>query len=445
MDLSFIIWNGSPDIFSIGPVTLRWYGLLFASGFLITQQILYYMFKKEGKPQADVDTLTIYMVVATILGARLGHIIFYDPEIIVNDPLGIFLPFEFKPEFKFTGLMGLASHGAAIGILFALWLYSRKRKPGQNYLQTLDRIVILVALTGALIRFGNFFNSEILGKPTDSPMGIVFINRVSESIEGDQDDPHNNVETVVVEKNKEMAAQPNGRVPVKIFIFFKPGVSENDARTFVQGQVKRILFNLSEFVDENPMTPIQFNTILDTKTNQVMARVDTLGISRHPAQLYEAISCILLFLLLLMIWMHYKQDLPEGRIFGYFMIILWSLRFVYEYLKEPQEAFELTIPLFMGQILSIPLVIIGIYFLIRSYRLLQPFMLDKVIVAAASVALVASGIMVWIVTSASSDAEKSQWYWSTMYAVFIPATVVMLYSIIRLTLLKKTTTNPHAA
>ncbi len=428
MDLSFIIWNGSPDIFSIGPVTLRWYGLLFASGFLITQQILYYMFKKEGKPQQDVDTLTIYMVIATILGARLGHILFYDPQIILNDPLGIFLPFEFKPEFKFTGLMGLASHGAAVGILFALWLYSRKGKPGQNYLQTLDRIVILVALTGALIRFGNFFNSEILGKPTDNPLGIVFINRVTESIQGDSSSPDNKIETVVVEKNNELPAQPNGRMPIKIFIFFKPGVPENDARMFVQGEVKRMLYFLSEFVDEPPMEAIHFNTILDTKTNQVMARVDTLGISRHPAQLYEAISCIVLFIFLLMIWMRYKEKLPEGRIFGYFMIILWSLRFLYEFLKEPQEDFELTIPLFMGQILSIPLVIIGIYFLIRSYRLLRPLVLDKTIVVAAGISLIASGIMVW----------KTQWYWALMYSVFIPAIVVMLYSVVRVVITKKT-------
>jgi phosphatidylglycerol:prolipoprotein diacylglycerol transferase len=368
MDLSFIIWNGSPDIFSIGGITLRWYGLLFASGFLITQQILYYMFKKEGKPQTDVDTLTIYMVVATILGARLGHIIFYDPQIIWNDPLGILLPFEFKPEFKFTGLMGLASHGAAIGILFGLWLYSRKRKPGQNYLQTLDRIVILVALTGALIRFGNFFNSEILGKPTDNPLGIVFINRVTESIKGNDERPDNKVETVIVEKNKDLPAQSNGRVPLKLFIFFKPGVTEDNARAFVQGEVKNILFYLSEFVDESPMQPLHFSTILDEKTNQVMARVDTLGIARHPAQLYEAITCILLFIFLFSIWRKYKGDLPEGRIFGYFMIILWTLRFLYEFLKEPQEDFERTLPLFMGQILSIPLVIVGIFILIRSYR-----------------------------------------------------------------------------
>jgi phosphatidylglycerol:prolipoprotein diacylglycerol transferase len=372
MDLSFIIWNGSPDIFSIGPITLRWYGLLFASGFLITQQILYYMFKQEGKPDKDVDTLTIYMVVATILGARLGHIIFYDPQIIWEDPLGILLPFEFKPEFKFTGLMGLASHGAAIGILFGLWLYSRKRKPGQNYLQTLDRIVILVAFTGALIRFGNFFNAEILGKPTDNPMGVVFINPLTTSIKNSGEGPGGNkIERVTVKQDTDKPGQGNGRVPINIFILFKPGISERDAQMFIQGDVNNALFYLSNSdlpPVEQSAQGVAFNTVVDQNTNQVMAKVETLGISRHPAQLYEAISCILLFLFLFSIWRRYKGNLPEGRIFGYFMIILWTLRFLYEFLKEPQEDFERTLPLFMGQILSIPLVMVGIFILIRSYR-----------------------------------------------------------------------------
>jgi len=109
--LNYIIWNKSPEIYSIGTFALRWYGLFFALGFLISQQILYYIYKKEGKPEKDVDTLTIYMVIATIIGARLGHVIFYQPEIIFENPISIFLPFELNP-FRFTGLQGLASHGA---------------------------------------------------------------------------------------------------------------------------------------------------------------------------------------------------------------------------------------------------------------------------------------------------------------------------------------------
>jgi phosphatidylglycerol:prolipoprotein diacylglycerol transferase len=366
--LHYIIWNGSPEIFSIGPVTLRWYGLLFALGFLISQQILYYMFAKEGKPEDDVNTLTIYMVVATILGARLGHVIFYQPEIIWQDPLGILLPFQFSPEFKFTGLQGLASHGGAFGILFALWLYARKKKPGQNYLQVLDRIVILVALTGALIRFGNYFNSEILGKPTSGPTGVVFVSRVTEALRGDPDKASNMIQSVVVERDPEAHVSPDGTVGIKIYLFFKSGIPERDTHFYLRSTVKQTLFYMNEFVVEPANDPLRFQTVLDEKTNQVMARILTTGIVRHPAQLYESVSCVILFIILFLIWQHYKINLPEGRIFGLFMIILWSLRFAYEYLKENQVPFEDKLPLNMGQILSIPLVIVGIYILIRSYR-----------------------------------------------------------------------------
>ena len=225
--LNYIIWNGSPDIFSfdspLGTISLRWYGLLFALGFLISQQILYYIHRQEGKPEKDVDILTIYMIVATILGARLGHVIFYQPEILWQDPLGVLLPFEFKPEFRFTGLKGLASHGGAIGILFALWLYSRKKKPGQNYLQVLDRIVILVALTGALIRFGNYFNSEILGKPTSFPTGIVFFAQAHATLIGDPKRSSNPVQEVTVKENKSTVSYKPGQTPLRIFVLFKPG------------------------------------------------------------------------------------------------------------------------------------------------------------------------------------------------------------------------------
>lgn len=372
--LNYIIWNGSPEIFTIGWITLRWYGLLFALGFLISQQILYYMHKQEGKPERDVETLTIYMVVSTIIGARLGHIIFYEPDMIWNDPLSIFLPFKFSPEFQFTGLMGLASHGAAVGILFGLWLYSRKNKPGQNYLQVLDRIVILVTLTGALIRFGNYFNSEILGKPTNSPTGVVFVSRVTEAIKGDKNDTNNRIESVTVHQVPDAPISGDGRVPIKLFIFFKPGIDESTAGIYVQTELRNVLAYLSRpgsdpaIVDQSAMDPIQFQTITDPDTKQVMARVVTTGIVRHPAQLYESISCVILFVFLFSIWMRYKINLPEGRIFGFFMIILWSLRFAYEYLKENQVPFEDKLPLNMGQILSIPLVIVGIFILIRSYH-----------------------------------------------------------------------------
>jgi len=362
--LHFIIWNGSPEIFSVGQFALRWYGLLFALGFLVTQQILYYMFKQEGKPEKDVDTLTIYMIVATILGARLGHVLFYQPEIIWETPLSVLLPFEFSP-FRFTGFLGLASHGAAIGILFALWLYSRKKKPGQNYLQILDRIVILVCLAGCFIRLGNFFNSEIIGKPSNNPLSVVFVNRITENLTKDtsKDNP---VEYVDIKKSNLPTGQ-NGRVPIDITILFKKSVDESTATSFVSNQVKYYLTQLTEFVDEPVMQRLNYNVVKGSDGSYA-ARVQTFGIARHPAQLYESISCFVLFAFLLWYWSRYKSNLPEGRIFGMFMIALWSLRFAYEFLKENQVSFENTMTFNMGQLLSIPLVIIGIFILIRSYK-----------------------------------------------------------------------------
>ena len=364
---SYFIWNGSKDIFTLESFELRWYGLLFALGFLISQQVLYYIYKKEGKPESDVDTLTIYMVVATIVGARLGHVIFYQPEIIWEEPLSIFLPFEFSP-FRFTGLQGLASHGGAIGILTAIWLYSRKKKPGQNYFQVVDRIVIVVALTGALIRLGNFFNSEIIGLPTDSGVGVVFANHLTESLEEERFDPQGIVETVAFRKHGEDTVDTaTGRVPISVYLFFRRGVQEQQARPLIEFTVNDLLSSrLHEYFDQDRRSLDYEMTTQEDGT--LAARINTLGIARHPAQLYESISCVFLFILLIMIWNKYRERLPTGRLFGIFLIVCFGLRFIYEFLKENQVSFEDKLPLNMGQILSIPLVLAGIFILLYSYR-----------------------------------------------------------------------------
>lgn len=363
--VSYIIWNGSPEIFTIGSFALRWYGLLFALGFLISQQILYYIYKKENKPEKDVETLTIYMVIATIIGARLGHVIFYQPEIIWEDPLGIFLPFEFDP-FRFTGLQGLASHGGAIGILFALWLYSRKKKPGQSYLQVVDRIVILVALTGALIRLGNYFNSEIIGLPTDKGWGVVFTHRFTDMITDNRADRERVIESVDYKRNDSIASAGTGLVPLNIYIFFKPGTTEFQAKELAEHTALNLLHNsLYEFFDASKLAQAQ---IVKGNDGNFAARITTNGIARHPAQLYESIACVFLFLLLYWIWTRYKEKLPPGRLLGIFLIWCFGLRFIFEYLKENQVDFENQLPINMGQILSIPLIIAGIIILVLSYR-----------------------------------------------------------------------------
>lgn len=354
--LSYIIWNASPDIFSIGPVTLRWYGLLFALGFLLSQQILYYIYKQEGKPEKDVDTLTIYMVIATIIGARLGHVLFYEPERYLSNPIDILKIWE----------GGLASHGAAFGILFALWLYARKKRPGQSYLQVLDRIVILVALTGALIRFGNFFNSEIIGKPTESNSGVVFARNVSEVLKSDPI-----IEDVQYAVGTDQA-HAKGYPSIKLLIEFKAGEDSLNASAFMNRKLyDRLAY--SGYVRQHLYVDETLTFKLGKEDNrQYAAVVNTYAIPRHPAQLYESISCVLLFALLFWIWYCQKANLPAGRIFGIFMIVLWSLRFAYEYLKEVQVSSELDFidkyGVNYGQLYSIPLVIVGIVVLILSFR-----------------------------------------------------------------------------
>ncbi|UZR94847.1 prolipoprotein diacylglyceryl transferase [Chondrinema litorale] len=280
--LNFINWGPDPEIFPLGPLSIRWYGLLFALGFLTGQYILIRIFRAEGKPEQDVETLTLYMVLATILGARLGHCLFYDPEYYLSNPLEILRIWK----------GGLASHGAAFGILFSLYLYvnydirsktllglipysfsaKKVKRKGQSYLWIVDRIVIVVALAGCFIRLGNLMNSEIVGMPTDLPWGFVF------------------------------TINPKyGDVP------------------------------------------------------------------RHPAQLYESISCLIIFFILLALWSRKKAKTPEGLLLGLFLVLIFGLRFFYEFLKEVQEDFESDLPLKMGQILSIPLVIAGIYLLYRVY------------------------------------------------------------------------------
>lgn len=163
MELQIIPWNVEPEIFRIGNFAVRWYGLLFASGFVFGYYIMKKIFKNEGFGDATLDRLTVYVAIGTIVGARLGHCLFYEPEYYLARPLEILKIWH----------GGLASHGAAIGILLALWLFVRKeRKP---FMWAIDRVVIVVALAGALIRLGNLMNSEIYGVETSLPWGFVFL------------------------------------------------------------------------------------------------------------------------------------------------------------------------------------------------------------------------------------------------------------------------------
>jgi phosphatidylglycerol---prolipoprotein diacylglyceryl transferase len=168
--ISYIVWNINPEIFE-GFVFFRWYGVCWLFGMLLGYKIMLNVYKSEGIPFIELDKLTTYVVLGTLVGARLGHILFYDPIYYWNNPIEI-LPIRIKPTFQFTGLAGLASHGGILGALLALYLYNKEFKKG--YLWLLDRIAIAGAALGALIRVGNLMNSEMIGIPAHVPWAFIF-------------------------------------------------------------------------------------------------------------------------------------------------------------------------------------------------------------------------------------------------------------------------------
>jgi len=331
---------------------------------------MFYIYRKEGKPERDVETLTVFMIIATVIGARLGHVLFYEPDKYLSNPLDILKVWE----------GGLASHGAAFGILFALWLYTkydikisftsfktkRVTRPGQNWLQVVDRIVIVVALTGCLIRFGNFMNHEIYGFPTQSTYGVVFVNNLNEYFSA----PTSPVEDISYEKS-EGELNENGSVPMTLKLTFKdhPDLQSADrVESYLDGRFKSLLTDysyFSEHIDQPAGSELKYE-INQTSDGVFVAAVNTYGIARHPTQLYESGTSLAIFLILFLIWNRLKNETPAGLLFGLFLILLFGLRFVHELFKENQVEFEDSMALNMGQILSIPLILFGIYIFFRA-------------------------------------------------------------------------------
>jgi len=253
-----IEWTVDREIFSIGFITIRYYSLFFLISFVLGIVIMKRIFKIEGKPEVDVDDLLVYTMFGTVIGARLGHVLFYSPGYYFSNPIEILKVWQ----------GGLASHGAAVGILLALYKFIKNKKI-YNYLWLVDRVIITVALAAFFIRSGNLFNSEIIGKPTDVSWAFIF----------------------------------------------------------------------SKYVDNVP---------------------------RHPTQVYEALAYIILFVVLYKLYSVKKDQSPPGLLLGMFLVGNFGFRIFVEQFKENQEAFEAGMALNMGQILSIPLVLFGLYMIYSS-------------------------------------------------------------------------------
>jgi phosphatidylglycerol:prolipoprotein diacylglycerol transferase len=259
MHLLIVPWDVNPEIFHIGSFAVRWYGLLFASSFLFGYIILGRIFKNENLSDALLDKLTVYVAIGTIVGARLGHCLFYEPGYYLSHP----------GEILKIWHGGLASHGAAIGIILSIWLFARNTK--KDFTWVIDRVAIVVALSGFFIRMGNLMNSEIYGVETTVPWGFVFL------------------------RNGENAP-------------------------------------------------------------------------KHPTQIYEALSYLIIFLILLWLYWRKKGSYIQGTLISLTCILIFIARFFIEFLKEDQVAFEATMKLNMGQWLSIPFVILGGVWLFYSIK-----------------------------------------------------------------------------
>lgn len=310
-------WNPEGTLFKLGFIQIKYYNLLWIAAFVVGWFIMKKIFENEKKSMEKLDSLFIYTVVSIMLGARLGHVFFYDWEYYQNHLVEILLPirenaneslFGIINGYEFTGFTGLASHGATIAAIIGMWLYTRKWKD-INMLWLLDRLVIPSAIGACFVRLGNFFNSEINGKTVEESYFLAtrFIR--------DSDDMPGYKAMALTKESTENAAY--------------------------------------KAIEHNP----DFAAILESIP------------FRHPAQLYEPICYVFVFITLyLLYWKTDKKD-KTGYLFGLFMVLLFVVRFVVEFFKKSQGGFEESLGLLStGQWLSIPMIIIGLYFMFRPTK-----------------------------------------------------------------------------
>ena len=265
MILNYINWNVDPKIINVFGIPIRYYGLLFVSGLILCIYILGRIYKRENIPNEHLEKLSIYGMIGILVGARLGHCLFYEPSYYLSHPLEMILPIAFSHDgIKFIGYQGLASHGGVLGLLIALYFYSRKTK--HSMIDTFDLIAVVIALEFCFIRLGNFMNSEIIGIPATKPWSVIF------------------------------------------------------------------------------------------------ERVD--NIPRHPAQLYEAISYFIIFTIMMILYKKMRDKLKNGFFFGLATVLCVTARFLIEFVKENQVGFEDGMKFNMGQLLSLPYLVVGIGFII---------------------------------------------------------------------------------
>ncbi len=354
--LNFIIWNVKPQILDLGAFELRYYSMLFALSFIIGYIIMLWMLKKEGLDVSLMEKLTIYVVLSVIIGARLGHCLFYEFGYYSKHPLEIILPWRgtIGKDFQFTGYQGLASHGAAAGILIGMYLFSRKTR--LPYLWSLDRLAILVALGAFMIRTGNLMNSEIYGKYTYNESGFVFARDFTRTISDDD-----LVSKVWYTKKDTAAEYSDQAIPLDLHVRFSRRVKDTSVvEMYVSRKLKQVLAAYMYELDIMHPEPDNIDYDIHRQGRDLVLTAGVYGMPRYPTQIMEASAYLLIFLLLFWIYFRKGTAMKNGFYIGMFMLLIFLSRFFIEFIKEDQEAFERSLPLNMGQLLSIPLIIAGL-------------------------------------------------------------------------------------
>ena len=266
----FITWNPDVTALDLGIFAIRWYSLFWAIGLVSVYLLMHKLYKQQKISEEKFEPMFMYCFLGILIGARLGHCLFYEPSYYLSHPVEMLLPFRDVPGkgWTFTGYEGLASHGGTLGLMIALWLYAKR--VGLKFMHVLDNVAIVTPICACAIRLGNLMNSEIIGRPTDMPWAFIF------------------------------------------------------------------------------------------------ERVDSLP--RHPGQLYEAICYAIFFGIHWFFYRRYPQKVGSGFFFGLCLFLIFTSRIFIEYTKENQEAFEEGMLLNMGQLLSIPFVILGLYCMYRGIR-----------------------------------------------------------------------------
>ena len=361
MCIYYIVWNPNPIFLEIGTLSILWYSFLFASGFILSRFVIFSIYRAESRVRNNLDYLLLYIIVGTVIGARIGHVVFYEPFKYFNNPIGILKIWE----------GGLSSHGCALGILVAIWFYVYKleffgkkiqikkhKRQGHSWLQIVDRIAIVVALGSIFIRIGNFMNSEMIGKPTKSNFGVIFVGTKIQQVK----DRIPAIHSISIINEDQYIEDNDPTLTLKIKLK-EHIVNRAIAESIFKKNIKPLLLKNQKL--PNLIAPSNAPIEIQKSKQGYLGYFKMKAIIRHPSQLYEAGICIITFLLLITIWNIRKEHTPSGLIWGIFLLVIFGSRIPQELIKENNVVFGNGFLLNQGQYLSFPFVLLGFFLIAR--------------------------------------------------------------------------------